>query len=148
MRRQLRCVFPRGMGGSQKLWVLPGQDRGQWLLLQLPKNTLPGTVMNLALQLKPESAARLGHGKLEAACSSAQSPKEMMRRGAPLREPRERADAERCEQRAEALAREEARDDAQRRVGVEQHQCDANDAAAQPAPAAGRCRAHGVTDDS
>jgi len=91
VRRQLRCVFPRGMGGSQKLWVLPGQDRGQWLLLQLPKNTLPGTVMNLALQLKPESAARLGHGKLEAACSSAQSPKEMMRRGAPLREPRERA---------------------------------------------------------
>ena len=38
------------MAGSQKLWVLPGQDRGQWLLLQLPRNTLPGTVMNLALQ--------------------------------------------------------------------------------------------------
>ena len=50
MKRQLRCVFPRGMTGSQKLWVLPGEDRGQWLLLQLPKNTLPGTVMNLTLQ--------------------------------------------------------------------------------------------------
>ena len=75
------------MTGSQYLWVLPGQDRGQWLLLQLPKNTLPGTVMNLALKLKPESAARLGHGKLEAACSSAQSPKDNMKRGIPLREP-------------------------------------------------------------
>ena len=41
--------------------------------------------------MRPESAARLGPGKLEAACSSAQSPKERSKQGVPLREPRELA---------------------------------------------------------
>ena len=42
-------------------------------------------------QLKLKAAARLGHGKLEAACSSAQSPREKGGCGLPLREPRESA---------------------------------------------------------
>ena len=45
-------------------------------------------MLTLAVQVEPEAAARLGGGKLEAACSSAQSPREMKDKGVPLREPR------------------------------------------------------------
>ena len=75
VKRQLRCVFPRGMACGMHLYVRTKPDcGGGWMLLKLPMGTAVGSVMSLTVPVERAKAGPDDGIKREGACSSALNP--------------------------------------------------------------------------
>ena len=75
VKRQLRCVFPRGMACGMLLYVRTKPDcGGAWMLLKLPTGTAVGSVLSLTVPIERTKAGPDDGIKREGACCSALNP--------------------------------------------------------------------------
>lgn len=75
VKRQLRCVFPRGVACGMLLYVRTKPDcGGAWMLLKLPTGTTVGSVLSLTVPVERARAGPDNGIKREGACCSALNP--------------------------------------------------------------------------